>query len=83
MNAPATTGAAKQLPLWHWCHICGRPLLPDPFAYDLVETHKACAWAALRWHSDIPTEFVDAVWRATRPGGSCYDLTRRPAYGCQ
>lgn len=53
-----------QVPLWHWCTICGRALLPDPFAYDLVEVHEACTWAALRWHPGVP---ADIFHYARRP----------------
>lgn len=54
-----------QLPLWHWCAVCGRPLLPDPFDFDSVVGHMACAWATLRWDPNVPSEIYDYARRAT------------------
>ncbi|MBZ4509115.1 hypothetical protein GBO22_02530 [Mycobacterium avium subsp. hominissuis] len=48
-----------QLVLWHPCRICGRPMLPDPFDFDVIVGHKACAWAALRWDPNVPAEIWD------------------------
>lgn len=55
-----------QLPLWTWCRICGRPMMPDPFDFDVIVGHKACMWAALRWDPNITAEMWDLARRCAR-----------------